>query len=123
VPTPGSLLVPMSVAPTPVQVPLSRAAPVRHEPTTVQSTGQGGERPRPDRYPDLAQKMEVQGTVVLLLTVDDAGKVVSADIKESSGSPILDEDAQKWVKRHWIIPPANGGHLFLAPIKYVLRAN
>jgi hypothetical protein len=39
VPTPGSLLVPMSVAPTPVETALRAAAPVRHEPTTVQSTG------------------------------------------------------------------------------------
>jgi hypothetical protein len=41
VPTPGSLLVPMSVAPTPVEAaPLKRAAPVRHDPTTIQSSGQ-----------------------------------------------------------------------------------
>ena len=45
VPTPGNLLVPMAVAPTPAEVPLRRAAPVHHEPTVVSSTGSGGDRP------------------------------------------------------------------------------
>jgi len=123
VPTPGSLLVPMSVAPTPSEAPLRQAALVRHDPATVQSTGHGGERPAPDRYPQIAQELGQQGTVTLLVTVDDVGRVVSVEIKESSGSPVLDGAAQKWVKLHWIIPPANGGHVFLAPIKYELRSN
>jgi TonB family protein len=123
VPTPGSLLVPMSVAPTPAEAPLKRAAPVRHDPTMIESTDKGGDRPRPERYPPIAQELGQQGTVTLLLTVDDAGRVVSAEIKESSGSPILDGDAQRWIKLHWIVPPVSGGHLFLAPIKYQLRNN
>jgi protein TonB len=124
VPTPGGLLVPMSAAPTPAEAaPLKRPAPIaRHEPTTVQPTGQGGDRPRP-KYPERAITLEQQGTVTLLVTVDDAGKVVSVEIKESSGSPILDDDAVRWVKRRWTVPPSefNGGHMFLAPIRYVLR--
>jgi protein TonB len=122
VPTPGSLLVPLSVAPTPVETPLKKAAPVRHDaPTTIQSTGKGGERPAPP-YPPIAEQLGYQGTVILLLTVDDSGKVVSADIHQSSGSMILDGNAQDWVKRHWIVPPVNGGHVFLAPIRYQLRS-
>ena len=121
VPTPGSLLVPMSVAPVPVEVALKQAAPVRHDPTTIGNTGVGGDRPAPDEYPEIARKWGQQGTVRLLLTVDDVGKVVSVEIKESSGSPILDAAAQKWVKGHWIIPPANGGHQFVAPIRYQLH--
>jgi TonB family protein len=125
VPTPGSLLVPMAVAPTPPEVPMKRYAPVvvKHEPTAVQSTDKGGERPKPDRYPERAQMFGQQGTVTLLVTVNDAGKVVSAEIKESSGSPYLDEDAQRWVKNYWTVPPSefNGGHVFLAPIRYELK--
>jgi TonB family protein len=121
VPTPGSLLVPMSVAPTPVERTLRTVAPVKHDPTTIDNTGAGGERPKPDSYPHIAEQLGQQGTVTLLLTVDDAGRVVSADIHESSGSPILDGHAQNWVKRHWIVRPVNGGHTFLAPIKYYLR--
>ncbi len=122
VPTAGTLLVPMSVAPTPEETPLKEAAPVRHEPAAIQSTGSGGDRPAPYPYPPLAAKWGQQGTVILLLTVDDLGRVLSADIHESSGSKILDDNAQEWVKRYWIIPPLNGGHLFLAPIKYQLRS-
>jgi protein TonB len=123
VPTPGNLLVPLSVAPTPVETLLKKAAPVRHdEPPTIQSTGKGGERPPPYPYPMIAEQMGHQGTVILLLTVDDSGKVVSADIQKSSGSAILDDNAQNWVKRHWIVPPVNGGHVFLAPIQYKLSS-
>jgi TonB family protein len=123
VPTPGSLLVPMSVAPTPVEGAMKRAAPVKHEPTTIDNTGSGGERPRPDPYPRIAEELGQQGTVTLLLTVDDSGKVISADIKETSGSPILDGNAQSWIKRKWIVRPVNGGHTFLAPIRYHLGPN
>jgi protein TonB len=120
VPTPGSLLVPMSVAPTPVETGLKRAAPVKHEPATVQSTGRGGDRPEP-QYPVIALQLGQQGTVKLLVTVDDSGRVVSVEVQESSGSPILDHNAQDWIKRRWIIPPVDGGHVFLAPIKYQLK--
>jgi TonB family protein len=121
VPTEGSLLVPLAVAPTPVEAaPLSKAAPVREEPKTIQSTGNGGDRPGP-AYPMIAQQMGTQGTVTLLVTVDDMGRVVSEEIRQSSGSVILDDNAEKWVKKHWTIPPANGGHVFLASIKYILR--
>jgi len=123
VPTPGSLLVPMSVAPTPVEAPLKRAAPVKHDPTTIDNTGAGGERPAPQDYPPIARELGQQGDVKVLLTVNDAGKVISTEIKESSGSAILDEAAQNWVKRRWIVPPANGGHLFLVTFQYHLKPN
>jgi protein TonB len=124
VPTPGNLVVPLSVAPTPEETPLKRAAPVRHdEPATIQTTGRGGERPVPSPYPRIAEQLGVQGTVKLLLTVDDSGKVVSADIQLSSGSAILDDNAQEWVKRHWVVLPVNGAHSFLAPIQYKLRSD
>lgn len=123
VPTAGSLLVPMSVAPTPVEAAVRKTVAVRQEPARIQSTGRGGERPAPDQYPKIAQQLEQQGTVTLRLTVDDAGRVVSAEIQESSGSIILDRSAQDWVKRRWTIPPVNGGHVFLAPIKYQLRSD
>jgi len=123
VPTPGNLLVPMSVAPAPVEAALKKAVPVRHDPAVIQSTGYGGDRPAPEQYPRIALELGQQGTVVLLLNVNDEGRVLSAEIHDSSGSPILDHDAQQWVKRHWIIPPVNGGHLFLAPIRYQLRSD
>jgi TonB family protein len=120
IPTPGSLLVPISVAPTPVEMHLKAVAPVKREPTTIDSTGAGGDRPQP-KYPPIAEQLGQQGVVTIVLTVNDAGKVVSTEVKESSGSAILDEAAQTWVKRRWIVPPVNGGRLFQVPIKYVLQ--
>jgi protein TonB len=122
VPTPGSLLAPMSVAPTPVEVALKRAAPVKQEPVRIQSSGAGGERPAP-AYPKIALQLSEQGDVTLLLTVNDSGKVVSAEIKESSGSPVLDENAQDWVKRRWSISPINGGHLFQVTFRFHIKSS
>jgi TonB family protein len=120
VPTPGSLLVPMSVAPTPGETPLRQAAPVRHDPTQIQSSGVGGERPEPD-YPRMYQEMGIQGTVVVVFTVNDAARVVSVEIKKSSGSSILDQHAENFVKRHWIVPPVNGGRVFQVSITFQLQ--
>jgi TonB family protein len=122
VPTPGSLLVPMSVAPTPAEVPLKQAVPARHEPTIIDNSGQGGDRPQMTSYPRIAEELGQQGVVTLLLTVNDAGKVVSAEIQESSGSPILDGSAQDWVKSRWTVPPVNGGHLFIVSFKFRLKS-
>jgi protein TonB len=123
VPTPGSLLVPLAAAAAPAEIAVKQSAPVvRHEvPATVETTGSGGDRPKPDRYPEGAMLLDQQGTVKSLVKVDDAGKIISVELSESSGSPILDDAAQKWIKRHWIIPPSNGSHLFLASIKYELH--
>ncbi|MGA2747572.1 MAG: TonB family protein [Verrucomicrobiota bacterium] len=120
VPTIGNLLVPISAAPTPPPAELRRAAPAPRAPVAIQSTGEGGDRPDPT-YPEMAQQLGQQGTVVLLLTVDDVGAVTSISVKETSGSAILDQSAMKWIKRHWIVPPSNGGHLFLVPISYKLK--
>jgi protein TonB len=125
VPTPGSLLVPMSVAPAPAEAPLKRAAPVKHDPTRITNTGEGGERPAPTRrdYPPIALQLGQQGDVTILLTVNDTGKVISTEVQESSGSVILDEAAQSWVRRKWIVLPANGGHLFLVTFRYHLSSS
>jgi protein TonB len=121
VPTPGSLLAPMSVAQAPLETALRRTATVKQEPTRVESSGAGGDRPAP-KYPPIALQLSQQGDVTLLLTVNDSGKVVSTEIKESSGSPVLDENAQDWVKRRWSIPPVNGGHLFQVTFRFHIKS-
>jgi periplasmic protein TonB len=124
VPTPGSLLVPMNAAEAPQQGSMRRAAApvVKQEPQAITTTGKGGDRPQPD-YPERALLLQLQGTVTLLLKVDDAGRVISSDVTESSGSPILDEAARRDTKRRWTVPPAefHGGRLFTVSIRYVLR--
>jgi periplasmic protein TonB len=46
-------------------------------------------------YPYLARQEHQQGTVVLLISIDDAGVPVSVTIDQSSGYAILDKVAQK----------------------------
>src|SRR5665213_1795156 len=102
VPTPGNLLAPMSVAPTPAETPLKQAAPVKRAPTRIQSSGAGGERPNPV-YPRMYQEMGIQGTVVLQFTVNDAARVVSVGIKRSSGSSALDQHTADFIKSRWMV--------------------
>jgi TonB family protein len=122
VPTIGNVVVPNAVAQAPPVAPLKAAAAVHNEPKTIGSTGEGGDRPQPP-YPEMALKFGEQGTVVLLLTVDDSGLVQSVAVKETSGSSILDRSATEFVKRHWIVPPGKGGRVFEATISYQIKTN
>jgi protein TonB len=121
VPTIGNVLVPNAIAVAPPVAPL-QTAPVRNEPKRIGSTGEGGDRPQPP-YPEMALKFGQQGTVMLLLTVDDSGIVQSVALKETSGSEILDRSASEFVKRHWIVPPGKAGRLFLATISYRIQTD
>lgn len=59
-------------------------------------------------YPALSKRMGEEGKVVLRVSVNPQGTADSVDIKTSSGSPRLDESAQKTV-RHWKFVPAKRG--------------
>jgi TonB family protein len=125
VPTPGNLVVPIaqSVAPPastsePQATPPPRRGPA--QPNPLNNTGKGGDRPTPD-YPRMAEQLGQQGAVVLLLTADEAGVIISAEVKESSGSSILDHAAADFVKKHWTVPTGERGRLFQARIDYVFK--
>jgi protein TonB len=124
VPTIGNVIVPNAIAQAPPVAPLSFApkSAAHAEPKKIGSTGEGGDRPQPP-YPEMALKFGQQGTVVLLLTVDDSGIVQSVSVKETSGSSLLDRGASEFVKRHWIVPPGKSGRLFLATISYQISTN
>jgi len=115
IPTVGTLVVPAALA-SPAQV----VAPVRIG--SLVNTGAGGERPEPP-YPPIALQTGEQGTVVLLLTGDDAGNVVSVDVKESSGFPVLDHATVDFIKHHWRLPAGAGNRLFQTSITYQLQLN
>ena len=59
-------------------------------------------------YPALSKRMGEEGKVVLRVSVNPQGTADSVDIKTSSGSPRLDESAQKTV-RNWKFIPAKRG--------------
>jgi protein TonB len=115
VPTLGSLVVPSTLAVAPPLEPMRTQAQIG----SLSSTGGSGERPEPP-YPAIARQEGEQGTVVLLLTGDDAGNLVSVDVKASSGFPVLDRATVDFVKRHWRLPAAGSG-LFQTSITYQLQ--
>jgi TonB family protein len=127
VPTPnGTLIVPeaLSVAPpAPTSEPQATAPPRPEpaQPSRLENTGKGGERPTPD-YPKMAEQLGQQGTVVLLLTADEAGVIIAVEVKESSGSSILDHAAAEFVKKHWTVAEGGRGRLFQARIDYKLTS-
>jgi TonB family protein len=117
VPTVGTLVAPAALFTTPpIQV-----VPA-HLVSPLNSTGAGGERPEPP-YPKIALESGQQGTVVLSLTGDEAGNVVSVDVKTSSGFPILDRATVEFIKRHWRLPTDNHTRLFETSISYKLLLN
>ena len=70
----------------------------------------------------MAKQLGQQGTVVLLLTADEAGVLTAVEVKESSGSSILDHAAADFVRRHWTVSPGTRGRLFQARIDYKLTS-
>jgi TonB family protein len=116
VPTAGTLVAPAALASAPqVQI-----APMRIN--AIGNTGAGGERPEPP-YPKIALESGQQGTVVLSLTGDDAGNVISVDVKTSSGFPVLDRATVDFIKRHWRLPTDGSTRLFETSITYKLLLN
>jgi TonB family protein len=120
VPTIGNVVVPNGVAVAPPAEPMNSPGPLRHLPTVLNTTGRGGDRPAPE-YPRMALELGQQGKVVIALTVDESGKIVSAEVKESSGSSILDHGTLESIKRHWVFPPGAPNRQFEAPINYILQ--
>jgi periplasmic protein TonB len=115
IPTIGTLVTDVALA-----APVTLTAPVRIG--SLSNTGAGGERPEPP-YPPIALQTGEQGTVLLALTGDDAGNVVSVDVRESSGFPVLDRATVDFIKRHWRLPIDSGTRLFQTSITYKLQLN
>jgi protein TonB len=116
VPTIGTLIAPASLASAPPLEPLRTAAPIG----ALNDTGSGGERPQPP-YPKIAMQTGEQGTVVVLLGGDAAGNIISVDVKESSGFPVLDRATVDFLKRHWHLPTNTDSRLFQTSITYQLQ--
>jgi len=116
IPAAGTLVADAALASAPPPV----AAPLRIG--SLSNTGAGGERPEPP-YPPIARETGEQGTVKLLLGGDETGNIVSIDVKESSGFPILDRATVDFIKCHWRLPAGEGNRLFETSITYKLLLN
>jgi protein TonB len=122
VPTIGNLLVPNAIAKAPPFAPLKQVAPLRTQPSVLNTTGSGGDRPQPP-YPKIALEQGQQGSVTLRLIVNESGLINSIEIVHSSGFPVLDRSAMDFVKRHWTVPLEQGARIYEAAINYKLQLN
>jgi protein TonB len=86
-------------------------SPVRNE--AGRGGGAGGISARPDYgvnpkppYPLIARRLGTQGVVLLRVHVRADGSVAEAEIKQSSGSTLLDDSALRTVRESWRFLPA-----------------
>jgi protein TonB len=63
--------------------------------------------PKP-KYPAIAQRLRIEGTVLVQVLVSPAGLPLKVKIVRSSGTPVLDEAALEAV-RNWAFVPARRG--------------
>jgi protein TonB len=116
VPAIGTIIAPGMLASAPPLNPMQSPTQV----ASVGNTGTGGDRPQPP-YPQLAMQSDEQGTIVLRLETDTTGKVISVEVKESSGFPFLDQTTVEFIKNHWHLPTNAGTQLFQTSITYKLQ--
>jgi protein TonB len=100
---PTVVVPPRYAAPAPVAPPKRVVAAAPPKPKIVTTTGKGGHYPQPP-YPDLALRRGLQGSVVVEFTVDEAGLVTGAEVKNSSGHTLLDDHCLEWVRKKFMAP-------------------
>jgi protein TonB len=76
--------------------------------------------PRPN-YPYAARSAGQSGTVLMNVQFDSRGTVVSAEVAQSSGVPVLDSATRDFILRHWRLP-AYAGKIVSVPIEYKLES-
>lgn len=85
-------------------------------------------RAPPPRYPALARRARMQGTVILRVRVDAGGHPVQVQVEHSSGHPVLDRAARRQVAEKWLFKPAQvKGQATpawaLVPVQFRLRSD
>ncbi|GLQ96749.1 energy transducer TonB [Dyella mobilis] len=83
-------------------------------------------RSSPLRFPAQAIRQHAEGTVLLLVLVDENGKPLDVKIEHSSGYPVLDKSAREQVMAGWTFQPAQmDGHAVKAwarvPVNFALQ--
>lgn len=109
---------PHKVAETPAPPP--SVAPQESPPPTDAGPPEYLADPRPV-YPFVARQRRQEGTVLLLVTLDEAGNPSSVTVEQSSGYSILDKAAQKQVAAAWRFKPGQGSKV-LVPVEFHLDA-
>ena len=90
--------------------------PTKFDPNAA---GDSGSYP-PPAYPSIAKRNRYEGTVEISFTVDEQGMISAADIKKSSGYPVLDQAALDVVKSRWRFPPGKAMN-WIWPCTFLLK--
>jgi len=72
------------------------------------------------RYPAVARKRGYEGTVGVLLTLNESGEVGEVLVQESSGFPALDRTSIRTIRRCVFPPPPRGSVTLQIPITFRL---
>jgi len=68
----------------------------------------------------LAAQRREEGTAMLYVIVDEQGAPQTVEIRDSSGSSVLDRFSQDWVKAHWRWQPGEKRY-YLVPFTFQLK--
>ena len=80
-----------------------------------------GAHNRPPAYPWLARIRGVEGTVMLGVRVEQDGHPSGVWIAHSSGSPMLDEAAQRAIQQWEFVPAHQGGRAIKSEVELPVR--
>ncbi len=73
-------------------------------------------------YPRAAQMRKEQGTAKVRVSVGASGSIDKVELAQSSGSDILDKEAQKMMEKIGSFPaPSGGAATLVVPITWVLE--
>ena len=114
--------------PSPVVVPVVARPSPRAVPTPAVARPPAGGAPQgrlipvamPRTYPETARRLGLQGRAVVLVTIGADGRIVDAQLVQSTGHPILDE-AALGSARGWRFQPPGETRRLRLPFVYDLR--
>lgn len=107
-PPPPPVAAAPAVAPRPTAPPAPPAPPVPQEPKRITSGVAYVYNPAPT-YPALSRRLGEEGTAVFLVLINERGLPEKVELKESSGSPRLDDAARRAVLSYRFKPYMENG--------------
>ncbi len=103
-----NLTAPASTGPVVATAPVLLPEPKVEEPVTEANGAAAYLNNPPPSYPKAAQRLGLEGRVLLRVQVLANGQVGAIEVKQSSGKPVLDEAALAAVKA-WVFTPSKRG--------------
>jgi periplasmic protein TonB len=120
------VVTPPSTEPSPNSKPVPITPPTVAPPSIAPGVTSLAYRASPLRFPAQALRAHMEGTVTLLVLVDENGKPLEVKVEQSSGYLLLDKSAREQVLSGWQFQPAViDGHAVKAwarvPVSFALQ--